>query len=296
MKKTLLFLALCIPAIFLGYVWHVGAWNLIFPKSSYDSVKPALPDTLNHPAILVFSKTNQFRHKDSIESGKTYFAELASKKGSGIFLTENGAAFDSATLAHFDAVVFLNVTGDVLDESQKKSFQLWLTNGGGWLGIHAAGDGSHISWDWYMENLIGATFTAHTMGPQFQEAVILNEAVDHPVMFSLPKRWIHLEEWYSWDISPRQNGFYVFAGIDEESYSPEERIFFGDMDLRMGDHPVVWGRCQEKGRSVYVAMGHNAEAFESPYIRQLLSNAIDWLASEKVASSDCSPYVGSKDE
>ena len=148
----------------------------------------------------------------------------------------------------------------------------------------------------YMENLIGATFTAHTMGPQFQEAVILNEAVDHPVMLELPKRWIHLEEWYSWDISPRQNGFSVFASIDEESYSPEERVFFGDRDLRMGDHPVVWGRCLGKGRSVYVAMGHNAEAFESQYIRQLLLNAIDWLASEKVASSDCGPNVGSKDE
>ena len=296
MKRRVLFLVFSALVIFFGYVWHIGAWNLIFPKNSHDSIEPELPKFLNQPSVLVFSKTNQFRHKDSIKSGQAYFSELTSSKGLGVFLTENGASFNPGTLANFDVVVFLNVTGDVLNASQRKAFQQWLVDGGGWLGIHAAGDGSHVGWDWYMKNLVGATFTAHTMGPQFQEATILSEAPDHPVMFGLPKKWQHLEEWYSWDISPRQNGFLVFAGIDEKSYSPEERVFFGDRDLRMGDHPVVWGRCLRKGRSVYVAMGHKAEAFESQYIAELLSNAIDWLISEKVPSSDCSPHVNTKDE
>ena len=296
MKKALLLLALCIPAIFLGYVWHIGAWNLMFPKISYDSVMPAFPKSINQPAVLVFSKTNQFRHKDSIKSGQVYFSELASRKGWGVFLTESGAAFNPETLTNFDVVVFLNVTGDVLDETQKEAFQRWFIDGGGWLGIHAAGDGSHGGWDWYMKNLVGATFTAHTMGPQFQVATILSQAPNHPVMAGLPKKWKHLEEWYSWNMSPRQNEFLVFAVIDEESYSPREKIFFDDRDLRMGDHPVVWGRCLEKGRSVYIAMGHKAEAFESQYITELLSNAIDWLTLEKVASSDCSPPLATKDE
>ena len=43
-------------------------------------------------------------------------------------------------------------------------------------------------------------------------------------------------------------------------------------------------------------MGHKAEAFESQYITELLSNAIDWLTLEKVASSDCSPPLATKDE
>ena len=112
MKRRVLFLVFFALVIFFGYVWHIGAWNLIFPKNSHDSIEPELPKFLNQPSVLVFSKTNQFRHKDSITSGQAYFSELTSSKGIGVFLTENGASFNPGTLANFDVVVFLNVTGD----------------------------------------------------------------------------------------------------------------------------------------------------------------------------------------
>ena len=127
---------------------------------------------LNEPAILVFSKTNSFRHKDGIKAGNAFFQTLAEEQELGIFQTENSAVFNLEDLAGFSVVIFNNVTGDVLSESQEEAFRQWLESGGGWLGLHGAGDDSHSDWAWYVDTLIGAKFIAHIMGPQFQIATV----------------------------------------------------------------------------------------------------------------------------
>ena len=160
--------------------------------------------------------------------------------------------------------------------------------GGGWLGLHAAGDSSHLAWTWYRDNLIGATFTAHTMGPQFQRALLVLENQQHPVLQGLPDIWQHEEEWYSWEQSPRAEGFSILATLDEDSYTPEVNFMGEQRDLRMGDHPVVWTNCiGAGGRSVYAAMGHRADAYEHPQNRQLLDNALTWLV--ETPSEPCTP-------
>jgi type 1 glutamine amidotransferase len=44
----------------------------------------------------------------------------------------------------------------------------------------------------------------------------------------------------------------------------------------MGDHPMVWNRCIGKGRAVYSAFGHQADAFSNPQQVTLLGNAVRW--------------------
>lgn len=259
-------------------VWEIGAWNLVFPSHQHDSVAPAIPSELASPAILVFSKTNSFRHKDGIAGGGKVLASIAAQKGWGMFHTENGAVFNARDLEKFKVVVFLNASGDMLSGEQEAAFQAWMEAGGGWIGIHAAGDSSHLAWTWYRDNLIGANFTAHTMGPQFQRALVQLENKQHPVLPNLPDSWQHEEEWYSWEQSPRAKGFTVLATLDETTYNPEANFMGIHKDLRMGDHPVVWTNCMgQGGRSVYAAMGHVADAFELPQNKQLLINALTWL-------------------
>jgi type 1 glutamine amidotransferase len=258
-------------------IWNVGAWNLIFPSHQHDTVAPAIPAGLVSPAILVFSKTNSFRHKEGITGGTRALQSIAARHEWGMFLTENGAVFNERDLARFDAVVFLNASGDVLNDEQELAFQSWLQAGGGWLGIHSAGDDSHLAWQWYRAKLIGATFTAHIMGPQFQRATVVLENHHHPVLRGLPDIWEHEDEWYSWEQSPRVEGFTILATLDEDSYTPVQKFMGKERDLRMGDHPVVWSNCIGEGRSVYTAMGHKAEAFERPRFRQLITNALTWL-------------------
>ena len=277
--RGLLVLALVFSVASLAYIWNIGAWHFLFPSTQHDTVAPALPAGLSSPAVLVFSKTNGYRHRDGIAGGAQALSEIANARDWSYFHTENGAVFNARDLARFDAVVFLNVTGDILDTQQEDAFQQWLAGGGGWLGIHSAGDTQQVDWRWYMDELIGPRFTAHIMSPQFQRATVVLENQRHPALRGIPDIWTHVEEWYSWDGSPRELGFTILATLDEDSYTPVQKVPWSgtQRDLRMGDHPVVWSRCIDSGRSLYTAMGHKAEAFEQPQFRLLLENSLSWL-------------------
>ena len=85
--------------------------------------RPRCPPICKRPAILVFSKTNAFRHEEAIPAGKALFAKLAKDKGWGHFQTENGAAFTPEILARFDAVVFNNASGDVFTPDPARGLQ-----------------------------------------------------------------------------------------------------------------------------------------------------------------------------
>ena len=276
----LLVLIVVLAGAALVFVRANGLWNLIFPSSHHESVAPELPANLKQPAVLVFSKTNSFRHIDGIRGGDAFFEELAGRRGWGIFFTENSAVFNARDMSRFNTVIFNNVTGDVMSEAQEQAFQRWLEAGGGWLGIHAAGDGSHEDWPWYVENLIGAEFTAHTMGPQFQEATVQVEDTSHIATRDLPLAWQHAEEWYSWERSPRDAGFNVLASVDESTYQPRFIFMGDDINLSMDDHPVVWNRCLGAGRALYSALGHRAEAFASSEYQQLLEGAVEWTMGD----------------
>lgn len=270
-------IAILILAVALAvFIYYSGIWHALYPSSQHDTTPPSIPQTLASPGILVFSKTNGFRHRDGIRGGLEALHAIADTRGWSIYATENGAVFNDRQLHRFATVVFLNATGDMLSKEQQQTFQHWLESGGGWLGIHAAGDGSHRGWSWYLDNLIGAQFTAHTLDPNYQVARVVTENPQHPVNSGMPAEWRHEEEWYSWEQSPRLKGFTILATLDESSYQPVQRLLGKERDLSMGDHPVVWSNCVGKGRSVYTAMGHKAEAFEQPEVRQLLENALAW--------------------
>jgi type 1 glutamine amidotransferase len=282
--RILLVFALFWLVASLAAVWYFNAWRIIFPSHKHETIPPVLPADLAQPAVMLFTKTNSFRHVEAIPAGVALFTELAEARGWGVFHTENSAIFNDEQLARFSAVVFHNASGDSLSLDQRASFESWLEGGGGWLGVHSAGDDSHAYWPWYMKNLVGAEFTAHILGPQFQQAKVLTEAPDHPAMRGVPADWLHTEEWYSWKESPRGKGFTILATVDEESYTPVQNLFVRQRDLRMGDHPVIWSRCLGTGRVLYSALGHQAEAYAVPEYMQILENALDWVMDERVCA------------
>ena len=280
LKRVAIGLAIVIVVLgagFLGLVRYIGAWNLVFENRTHETVPPELPPALARPAVLVFTKTNGFRHADGIAAGVPLLEQIAQRRGWSLFHTENGAVMAPELLARFDAVVFLHATGDMFDEAQEAAFRAWLEGGGGWLGVHAAGDGSHADWRWYTETLIGSDYVAHPMNPQFQTATVRVEDATHPATASLPAAFEHEEEWYSWERSPRAAGVHVLATVDEDTYVPVADFLGRKQDLRMGaDHPIAWTRCVGEGRAVYSALGHQAKAYEVPEHRALLEGALAW--------------------
>lgn len=269
-------------ALTVGLVLAVGlagcdGFRTFFPSSHHDEVAPDLPEDLGRPAILVFSKTNGFRHTDAIEAGMPAFEEIARERGLHVFATENGAVHSPEALARFDAIVWFNVSGDVLSEAQRSALLEAVRSGTGFLGIHGTGGDPSYAWPGHPGTLVRGQFVGHPMGPQFQEGTIRVEAVDHPVMAGLGPTWTRVEEWYSFEESPRGPGVEVLATLDESTYSPRMKIAILDRDLRMGDdHPIIWTHCIGRGRAIYSALGHQAEAYREPLHRRLLGQAIAW--------------------
>jgi cytochrome c len=211
---------------------------------------PAVSATAASPAVLVFSKTNGYRHK-SIEAGQAAFRKMAAEKKFTVEFTEDSTQFTAANLKRFKAVVFLNTTGDVLGDEQQLAFEQFIQAGGGYLGIHSATD-CEYKWPWYGK-LAGAYFLSHP-GPKN----VLNGrfyVVDrnHPSTKGMPAEFERSDEFYSF--KQIDSSINVLIKIDEKSYEGGKN---GD------NHPMSWYHDFDGGRAFYTAMGHTDETFSEP--------------------------------
>jgi glucose/arabinose dehydrogenase len=210
--------------------------------------------------ILVFSRTREFRH-ESISAGVEAIRTLGRAHGFDVQATEDPSVFSDAGLRQFDAVVFLNTTGDVLDLDEQAAFERYIHAGGGFVGVHAAAD-TEYSWSFFLR-LVGATFLSHDA---VQPGTLRVEDRGHPASANLPDSWIVTDEWYNFRASP-SGKVHVLASLVETSVTGG----------RMGaDHPIAWYREFEGGRSFYTARGHTAESFAEPAFRDHLLGGISW--------------------
>lgn len=208
--------------------------------------------------IMVFSKTAGFRH-GSIESGIEALKKLGLENHFKVVATENDAYFTEDSLKQYAAVVFLNTTGDVLDDVQQADFERYIQAGGGFVGVHAATD-TENDWPWY-NKLVGAYFTNH---PKIQRATLNILDKNHPATKMLDQTWEKEDEWYNFrDIYPE---IHVLINIDEDSYEGGAN---GD------DHPISWYHDYDGGRAFYTGMGHTGESYKDPtFLNHLLGGII----------------------
>jgi type 1 glutamine amidotransferase len=207
--------------------------------------------------LLAYTKTAGYRH-DSIPAGVQAVGEL----GFDVDHTEGALR----NLADYAAVVFLSTSGDVLDQADRDTLTGYLAGGGAWLGVHAAST-TEYDWPWY-GGLAGAWFDQH---PEIQTATMTVEDRDHPATRHLGPTWTWRDEWYAFRTNPRTNprpDVHVLLSVDETTYQG------GTMGA---DHPIAWCREYGGGRSFYTALGHGAEMFAEPDLRQHLRGALDWL-------------------
>ncbi len=249
----------------------------IIPSSIYETEPPLLP-SFTRPAVLVLNKTNGFIHKDALPAADAALTAIAQQNGWDITITDNAASHNAGDLQRFELVVWNNVSGDVLTESQRGDLRGWIEAGGGWLGIHGSGGDPAYDWRWYVETLIGAQFIGHTMNPQFQDAQLYST---HDATAYLPVPWsVAQEEWYAFDKSPVSNGSEILVAIDEDSYITQGQTFWGG-DSMEGEHPLVWRHAVGKGRAFYTAIGHQGATYQLPEYRQLLSDAMRWAMQQE---------------
>ena len=231
--------------------------------------EPQAETTLDTPAdearqpemrILIFTKTAGYRHA-SIPVGIHTLRQLGTQYGFGVEATEDATTFDDDTLANFDVVVFLNTTGDVLDDEQQAAFEQYIHHGGGFVGIHSATD-TEYDWPWY-GRLVGAWFAGH---PPIQDAVV--DVIDrtHPATQHLPPLWHRNDEWYNFRAQPK--GVRVLATLDVDSY----------LGSTQDPHPICWCHNFEGGRAFYTEGGHTTESYAEKDFQRHLVGGIYWAA------------------
>ncbi|MFD1142545.1 ThuA domain-containing protein [Larkinella insperata] len=201
--------------------------------------------------VLVFSKTAAFRHQ-SIEAGKKALAKMGGEKGFKVNFTEEANQFTEGNLKKYNTVIFLNTTGDVLNNEQQSAFERYIQAGGGYVGIHAATD-TEYEWPWYGK-LAGAYFLDHPMTPSnVQKGKFIVAMKSHWATQGMPDTFERTDEFYSFkNISPKIN---VLLTIDEKSYIGGKNPDF---------HPMSWYQEYDGGRAFYTAMGHTDETFSEP--------------------------------
>jgi glucose/arabinose dehydrogenase/cytochrome c551/c552/type 1 glutamine amidotransferase len=205
--------------------------------------------------VLVFSKTAGFRHS-SIRAGKLAIMQMGKENGFSVDTTEDASQFNEENLKRYNAVVFLNATGDVLNHIQQAAFERYIQAGGGYVGIHAASD-CEYKWPWYGK-LAGAYFKGHPHN-QLAKLKVLDKT--HPSTSHLPDVWERTDEWYNFIKAPGSE-VNILISIDETSYTGGENG---------ASHPMAWYHDFDGGRAFYSEFGHTDETFSEPlYVKHLL--------------------------
>ncbi|HYZ56397.1 MAG TPA: ThuA domain-containing protein [Streptosporangiaceae bacterium] len=226
--------------------------------------------------VLVFSKTAAFRHA-SIPAAIAAVEKLGSEHNFAVNATEDDTAFNDANLSHYQAVIFLMTTGDVLNDTEQAAFQRYIEHGGGYVGVHSASD-TEYGWAWY-GGLVGAYFRDH---PSIQTATVDVAGKSTAATAPLPSKWVRTDEWYNFRTNPRKN-VRVLATVDEKTYNP-----VGYTGGSMGaDHPIAWCHPYDGGRAFYTAMGHTIQSYSEPLYLQHLLGGIEMAAGK--APFHCNP-------
>jgi type 1 glutamine amidotransferase len=224
--------------------------------------------------VLVFSRTAGFRH-DAIPAGIQLIRDLGAANSFTVTATEDPARFTATDLARFEAVVFLNTTGDVLNATQQTAFENYIRGGGGYVGVHSAAD-TEYDWPFYGE-LVGAYFASH---PAIQQATVRVEDRAHAATAGLSPTQTRTDEWYNFRTSARSSAR-ILSSLDESSYSG------GTMGA---DHPLTWCKTLQGGRSFYTGAGHTQASYAEAGFRSLMLGGIRYAAGRTRA--DCRPETG----
>ena len=215
--------------------------------------------------VLIFSKTKDYRH-ESTEMSIEAIKNLCVENGIQVESTENSKWFNTRKLKEFDAVLFLNSSGDVFNERQQKAFQGFIRSGGGFVGIHGAST-TEYEWGWFGK-LIGGYFNGH---PEPQNATIIVNDTSHLATKHLPISWNRFDEWYNFRWVDED--FNTLLSLDETTYTGGRH---------KDRHPIAWYKSFEGGRMFYTALGHTKESYtDNQFLKHVLGGILYALDNSK---------------
>jgi len=232
--------------------------------------------------VLVFHKTNGYRHTNAINASITMLEELGANTtydSWSVDNTQDASTFTTENLAQYDVIVFANTSGGgLLDQDQKTAMETFIKSGKGFVGFHAATDtyrntNDESQWFWYNELVGGIVQTSPNHSPN-NTAGIMNVLTDHPVTDHIDQTWSHDEEWYYWELNGGQ--------LSTDNTNLLEVQSTGDNSYD-AERPITWLKEYDGGRAFYTALGHNASTYQSnDTFRKMIEKAVLWTANRLV--------------
>ncbi len=223
---------------------------------------------------LLFTRTNGWHH-ESINEGVDAIRAMAGRHFFDVDWHEDPARFNDKNLEQYDVVIFLNTTGDILNEDQQKAFEKFIRAGKGFVGIHSASD-TEYDWAWYTK-LVGRMFHIH---PKIQTAKLRVVDPNFPGLERMPAVQLWTDEWYEFG-EEKVAGLKYLLAVDETSFDP--KVQWGEkVGKGMGAfHPISWYHDYDGGRSFYTALGHLPSKYSDIPFLEHLYGGIYWAATGK---------------
>jgi type 1 glutamine amidotransferase len=228
------------------------------PKSA--PAKPTKPRK-----VLVFSKTAGFRH-GSIPTGVEAMKQMGKSTGAfEVTATEDDSFFEPEKLKNFDAVLFLNTTGEVFkskeagrEERLKKSLVDFVKSGKGLIGTHSATD-TYKKWKDF-NDMMGGAFAGH---PWHTKIRVKNLEPGHPLNAAFAGKDFEIAD-----------EIYQFR---KDTASADERRMLLSLSGEIVDkgkgntgkeglYPIAWLDKYGDGRIFYCSLGHRDEIYWNPVI------------------------------
>lgn len=147
-------------------------------------------------------------------------------------------------LKNYDVVIFANTTGD-LPLPDPQGFIDWVKAGGGFVGMHAAGDTFH-HFAPYLE-MVGAEFKMHEAQVEVEP---INQDSSCPACRHLPPTWKVFDE------------IYQFKNFDRSKVHGLLALDKHPNNKTPGDYPISWCKDFGKGRVFYTALGHREDVWD----------------------------------
>ena len=183
-------------------------------------------------------------------------------------------AFTARHLSHYNAIVFLNTSGDAIDAgpagcaadpacvSEQKVFEEYFRNGGGFVGIGSAIE-TNPGWQ-FLTDIVGPARptripTGRLRADKLAAQTVTNKVADrvHDASKNLPEYWNLNDTYYNWTANVRGVSHILTtvsaAPFNKTGDCPVLNALTGST---MGpDHPVSWCKDYKGGRSYYTSHG-----------------------------------------
>nr|WKN35745.1 ThuA domain-containing protein [Tunicatimonas sp. TK19036] len=238
-------------------------------------VEVQVTPSLEGKKILVYTKNGEGYVHDNIAASVKAIKKLGKENGFEVVSSDDPSLFTDDNLEQYDVLVFSNTNNKVFDtEAQKKAFQNYIQNGGGFVGIHSA-VGSERDWPWFAQ-MIGGRFLRHPQRQDF-EVKVLDK--NNPSTSFLPDVWQIKEDecYYVTHMNPENHVLLAadLTTVEDDRRDEYPANTFGDL------FPLSWYHEFDGGRQWYSALGHRIEHYSNPEFMRHILGGIRWAAGEE---------------